>query len=289
MIHRWSFIPWRCSETAHVQDILTYCTDIRSWSPGARYAAELAAALDASLTGIHVTPSLPPRTPEGMPASISAELIAYAQDEVQGAMLAGPRFASWARQFGVEKTQWQVALGDAGDALGVAANWSDIIVFARENSEAARSIELISETLLSGFACVVVPEATYAIGRLDRIAVVYDGSRASIRALHQAIPLLQKATHVVVLRGKWPAERTAAFIAFDPRLHLEKHGVASEVEEVDADADQAGDALLEAASRRRVDLVVAGAAGKNRFGDIHLDPIPRYLLQYANLPLYLKA
>ena len=272
-----------------MQDILAYCADIHTWSPGARYAAELAATVDASLTGIHVAPRLPLRTPSGMPASIGAELIAYAQDEVQAAMLAGPRFATWARQFGVQRAQWQVALGDAANVVGVAANWSDVVVFERPNAEAERSIDLISETLLSGFACIVVPEATYAIGRLERIAVVYDGSSASIRALHEALPLLGRATCVVLLRGNWPVERPDGRPPFDPLHHLAKHGIAIELEELDAGADEAADALLEAASRHRVDLVVAGAPGKSRFGDVHLDPIPRYLLQHAGVPLYLKG
>lgn len=272
-----------------MQDILAYCADIRTWSPGARYAAELAAAVDASLTGIHIAPQLPLKTPEGAPASVGAELIAYAQDEVQAAMMAGPRFAAWARQFGVQRTQWQVALGDVVDILGVAANWSDVVVFERQSAAAERSIDVISETLLSGFACIVVPEATYAIGRLERIAVVYDGSSASIRALHDALPLLGKATHVVLLRGNWPTERPEGQLTFDPQHHLAQHGIAIETEDLDVGADEAADALLEAASRHRVDLVVAGAPGKSRFGDVHLDPIPRHLLQYASVPLYLKG
>lgn len=272
-----------------MHDILAYCPYVHAWSPGARYAAELAAAVDASLTGIHVAPPLPLKTPGGMPASLSAELVAYAQDEVQSAMLAGPRFAAWARQFGVQSTQWHVALGDTVDVLGAAANWSDVVVLERQNAEAERSIDLISETLLSGFACIVVPEATYAIGRLERIAVAYDGSPASIRALHEALPLLGKATHVVLLRGSWPVEQPDGGPAFDPKRHLAMHGIAVEREDLDVGADEAADALLEAASRHRVDLVVAGAPGKSRFGDVHLDPIPRYLLQYASIPLYLKG
>lgn len=272
-----------------MQDILAYCADVRVWSPGMRYAAELAAALGASLTGIHVTPPLPLKAPEGMPASISAELIAYAQDEVQAAMVAGPRFAAWAAQFGVQNAQWKVALGDAVDVLGIAANWNDIVIFERRSTDGERSIDLISETLLCGFACVVVPEATYAIGRLERIAVLYDGSCESIRALHDAIPLLRKATHVVLLRGSWPTKQTEAFIAFNPGQHLLKHGIAFENEDLDVQADEAADAWLAMASRRRADLIVAGASGKSRLGDIRLDPIPRYLLQYASIPLFLKG
>ena len=272
-----------------LQDILAYCNDVRSWSSGARYAAELAAALGASLTGVYIAPPLPLRPPDGMPASVGAELIAYAQDEVQAAMLAGPRFATWASQFGAHDAQWQVALGDAADVLGIAGNWSDLVIFERLGANGERVTDLISETLLRGFSCIVVPEARYAIGRLERIAVVYDGSVESIRALHASIPLLRKALHVVLLRGNWPAPRRAVTPAFDPTQHLFKHGIAAESEEIDARAHEAADALLEMASRRRVDLIVAGISGKRRLGDTRLDPMPRYLLEYASIPLFLKG
>lgn len=269
-----------------MQDILAFCEDVHAWSPGARYAAELAAALDASLTGIHVSPPLPLRPPDGIPASVGAEVIAYAQDEVQAAMLAGPRFATWAHQFGVHDAQWQVALGDAADILGVAANSSDLVVFERNGADGERLVDLICDTVLCGFACVVVPAGSYAIGRLERIAVLYDGSGESIRALHAAIPLLRKALHVVLVRGTWG--RSVAR-SFDARQHLLKHGIVVETADVDARAHEAADAFLEMASRHRVDLMVAGATGKARLGDTRLDPLPLYLVEYASIPLFLKG
>ena len=205
------------------------------------------------------------------------------------AMLAEGRDSPHGRAVRRAETQWHVALGDRPMCSASPPTGATSSCLERQNAEAQRSIDLISETLLSGFACIVVPEATYAIGRLERIAVAYDGSPASIRALHEALPLLSKATHVVLLCGSWPVEQPDGGPAFDPQRHLAMHGIAVEREDLDVGADEAADALLEAASRHRVDLVVAGAPGKSRFGDVHLDPIPRYLLQYASIPLYLKG
>ena len=48
---------------AAVLDILAYCPNPHAWSPGVRYAAELAANLGASLTGLHVSAPWPSREP----------------------------------------------------------------------------------------------------------------------------------------------------------------------------------------------------------------------------------
>lgn len=273
-----------------MRDILACCTDVDVWGPGLRYAAELAANLDAALTGIHIAAPIPLRAPPGTPPSVLAELVAYAQEEVRAAMQSGPRFAAWASQVGVRTTQWQVALGDPADVLGAAGHWHDALVVERRLGTREDTTELISEMLLSGFTCIAVPETMYAIGRLERIAVAFDGSAACIRALHAAIPLLRRAMHVVVLRGSWRGDDTepvACRPAFDPVRHLAQHGIETASETLDMSREDAGDVLLEASSRHRVDLLVAGVEGKRRFGECYLEPMPRHLLRYAGLPLCL--
>lgn len=271
-----------------MRDILACSTDVNVWGPGIRYAAELSAKLGASLTGIHIAAQIPRRAPPGTPPSVLAEFVAYAQEEVQAAMQSGPRFAAWARQLGVRSTHWQVALGDPLDVLGAAGNWHDAIVIERRLETREDTTELIGEMLLSGFTCIAVPETMYAIGRLERIAIAFDGSPACIRALHSAIPLLSRAAHVILLTGKWrdlTDEPPVCRPAFDPVRHLAQHGIAVQSEALDMTGTDAGDVLLEAASRQRVDLLVTGVEGKRRLGETYLDPLPRHLLRYAGLPL----
>ncbi|MGA9342659.1 MAG: universal stress protein [Rhodanobacteraceae bacterium] len=273
-----------------MRDILAFCADAHVFSPSVRYAAELAASLGASLNGIHVSEAIPLSAPPGIPPSLLAEFVAYAQDTVQSAMFAGTRFKTWAHHLGVPSAQWHVALGDAIDALAAAGNWNDVLVIERRVSMREDSTELISELLLSGVPCIAVPEATNAIGRLERIAVAFNGSQSSIRALHAAIPLLRRATHVVLLQGVWgdpEAAPIASDRAFDPLEHLRKHAVAAAVEHLGTSETGVGDVILKTASKRRVDLLVAGAEGKHRRGDCRLAPLPNLLLQGASMPLFM--
>jgi nucleotide-binding universal stress UspA family protein len=273
-----------------VRDILVYCDDFRAWSPAVRYAAELAAALDASLTGLHVGTRIPLEAPQGTPPPLLAEFIAYVQDDIQAAMVAGKQFAHWTQQFGVKSTAWQVALGDAADALCVAGNWNDVLVVERGSGRIEDPLGLISEVLLSGLACLVVPEMTYAVGRLERIAVAWNGSPASTRALHCAMPLLRRAAHVVLLRAERPESvrsEVSSEPAFDPEGYLRARGIRVQTESIEATEDEAADTLLTAASRNRADLLVMGAFGKMRFHEWYLGGTTRHILQYAGLPLFM--
>jgi len=273
-----------------VRDILVYCDDCRSWSPTVRYAAELAATLDASLTGLHVGTRVPLHTPPGMPRPLLAEFIAYVQDDIQAAMIAGTRFAEWAHQFGVKSTAWQVALGDAADILCAAGNWNDVLVVERGGGRIEEPLALISEVLLSGLACLVVPEMTYAVGRLERVAVAWNGSAASTRALHAAMPLLRRAAHVILLLAAQPERMQGEATcepAFDPRAYLRARDIEVKTESIEANEDEAGDTLLTVASRNRADLLVMGAFSKRRFNEWTLGGTTRHVLQYASLPLFM--
>jgi nucleotide-binding universal stress UspA family protein len=270
-----------------VLDVLAYCSDVNVWTPGVRYAAELAASLDATLTGLHVSPPWPTREPAGTPPSLMAELIAHAQEEIGAAMHAGVRFGTWARGLGVGSTRWHVALGDPADVLGVAGNWNDVIVIDRTIGDRNDTVDLIRDVLLADSVCIAVPDNGYAITRFDRIVVALDGSPSSIRALHAATPLLQRASHVVLLESAPDDDdgEAAAKPMFDPLRHLADRGVEAAIETVGGAPGSHAEAILEATSRNRADLLVAGARGKSRLGDSRLDETSRHLLDYAGVPM----
>jgi nucleotide-binding universal stress UspA family protein len=268
-----------------VLDVLAYCSDVQVWTPGVRYAAELAAGLDATLTGIHVTPPWPTREPPGAPPSLMAELLAHTQEGVRTAVEAEGRFDAWARALGVGSVKWHVALGDPAEVLGMASNWNDMTVIDRRIGDRDDTTTLICETLLAGAVCIAVPDNGYALARFDRIAVVFDGSPACIRALHAAAPLLQHAAHIIIIELAREDERDQdPGPAFDPQRYFKERGLDVDVESIARDATDA-EAILEAASRNRVDLLVSGAAGKRHFGECRLDDLPRQLLNRSGIPV----
>lgn len=275
-----------------MRDVLAFCSEFRQWSPGVAYAAELAATLGASLTGLYAGQPLPTMPLAGNVASGLAEWMAEATNEIHCAMLAGREFAGWALGFGVADVHWQVALGDPRDVLDAAAAMSDLVVLDRPASMDSGAVStLLRSVVLSGQPCIVVPPTFCVMGRLERIVVAWDGSPASTRAMHTAIPLLRKASDVWLLRAAQPHDLRQAVelqSPFDPLAHLAAHGIGASQEVVATRGIAAGHALLAAASIHRADLVISGANGKARRSEGRLGETTDYLLQHATLPLFVR-
>ncbi|WP_161805609.1 universal stress protein [Frateuria defendens] len=267
-------------------DIVALCPRFPAWGPAARYAAELAMALGATLTGLYIGKPLSSASPAGVPPALEREWLAYMHDEVRAAVVAGSGFVHWASRF-TPSPHWQVALGDPAEALRTVGDWSDLLVLEHGEHTRGDPSGLIASAVLSGLACILVPEAAYVPGRLERVAVAWDDTALATRALHAALPLLHRASEVVLLCSERSWEVPGSLperLAFDARKHLVERGIVFAVEPV----GQGGDAILAAASRHRADLLVMGANGKHRFNVRYLDPDTDYVLHHAGLPLFLK-
>lgn len=266
-----------------MHDIVAHSPGYVSWRGNVRYAAQLAAAMQASLTGLFVTPRA---TPVPGPPKLVAEMEAYVHDELQQAMTAGRDFAAWAAQLGVPDTHWQVAIGRASDALAMAGDCHDWVVLQGNASPDGPEERLVCDVLLSGATCIVVPQTNVAPGRVVHAMVAWDGSPASSRALHAALPLLRSAQVVSLLQpdmGWAPRRRT------DALLHLKSHGIpVAAVETITGVDEVASEQVLNYANDTRADLIVMGANGRRRLGVRCLGPTTSAMLAQSRLPIFLK-
>lgn len=267
-----------------VRDIVVHSPDFRHWPASVRYAAQLAADTRAGLTGLYVAA---PTTPLAGPPHLVQEALAYAQDELQQAMLAGPAFASWAATLGVRDARWQVALGAVAEALVLAGHWHDVVVMKGNVPPGSIEERPLLETLLSGVACILVPAAAFSPGRVAHAVVAWDGSPASNRALHGALPLLAAADSVSLLQP--PPGPQPRRPLFDPLAHLRARGVAvAHVEVVPESGESAGEHLLASAADEHADLLVLGANGCRRPGGCSFGATTRAVLSQSHLPLFLR-
>ena len=267
-----------------VRDIVVHSLDFRHWRVGVRYAAQLAAWVQASLTGLYVAA---PPGPVAGPQALIEEATAYAQDELHQAMLAGPRFVEWASQLGVHESRWQVAVGSAADALVLAAHWSDLVVQEGHALPASAAERVLCEVLLSGAACLVVPPDGMMPGRVTHALVTSNDTLASNRAMHDALPLLQAAESVTLLlaRGEKPPGRAS----HDVPAHLRARGVPVTDVETLAETDEGvGENLLAFAADRRADLLVLGASGNRRPGGCCFGATTGAVLAHSPVPVFLR-
>jgi nucleotide-binding universal stress UspA family protein len=123
------------------------------------------------------------------------------------------------------------------------------------------------------------------------IMVAWNGSRESARAVHDALPLLQRAENVTVVRLKEHKDepRGSRIPGADIALLLARHGVKAEVSAGDrVDDVPLGDMLLSRASDLGADLVVTGAYGHSRWQELVMGGATRSMLESMTVPVLMS-
>jgi len=120
------------------------------------------------------------------------------------------------------------------------------------------------------------------------VVVAWNGTAASNRALHGALPLLRAAKAVTLLQPPRGDRRTADG-QVDALPHLRAHGVSVvDVATVDGADEAASGQLLAHVADQRADLLVMGASGRHRLGERWLGPTTRGVLSQSRVPVFLR-
>lgn len=146
---------------------------------------------------------------------------------------------------------------------------------------------VFAETLISTRApCLVVNSASDAF---TNAAIAWDGSAQAGRAVRAALPLLQMASKVVVLRNTEDGgldEGAAPPAALAD--YLNRHGVKN-VNARDIGGERVAPSLLAAARAETCDLLVSGAYGRPRLYEMVLGGTTRSLVLAGEAPHLLLA
>ncbi|HEY6985873.1 MAG TPA: universal stress protein [Rhodanobacteraceae bacterium] len=274
-----------------MQDILVYTDNFRQpWKPAIEYAGRLAVALGASLTGTYIYPSPLYTAPRYSSPDLIAAIFQNARRLESEAAAAHEPFIQWAQALGVGRPSWHVAEGDVADALAQIGTWHDLLILDVNEDETWGSPSDVAMLVLATHLPTIVVPSDVRAPKLDCIALAWNGAPEAVRAIHAALPLLQRAKRVVLLRG----EQRNAFLditwkpPFEVDTHLARHGVAFDEYNVGADDEHAGEALLEAAHKVDADLLVMGAYGRTRFSEWALGGATRHVLNHARLPVFMR-
>jgi nucleotide-binding universal stress UspA family protein len=252
-------------------------------------ALALAAEHQAHLTGLHVMPWPPFQVYSEMPIPESFEKMQLLELE-EASRRAAAVFAQRAARTTV-LTEWRVAAGDPVRVAREHARYSDLTLVPQglELGAASADLSMLPEelALTVGRPVVVVPRfGTFErIGR--RALVAWNGSREATRAVHDALPLLQRAEQVTVLSID-PEGDTERLPGGDIARHLARHGVTVRAATI-AGADVAvGDLLLSYAVDHDIDLIVMGAYGHTRLREVVLGGATRTLLRHMTVPVLMS-
>jgi nucleotide-binding universal stress UspA family protein len=208
------------------------------------------------------------------------------------------RFEAACVEAGVASRFWRVGGEEYADVVGavvVLCRRVDLAVFGQQHGDEAPVPEGLVERVVAGCGrpVLVVP----SVGRFPetgrRVLVAWSGSREAARALHDALPILERAESVAVLSLQLPAAATAA--TSEPALppvdltdHLRVHGVTATYNRWMIGDLAAVDAVLNRASDEGADLVVIGAYGLGGSALLERHGTTRAILETMTTPVLLS-
>ncbi len=167
------------------------------------------------------------------------------------------------------------------------APYADIIVLGVDRPLPNEQRQLFAGVLVgSGRPMLLVPAAS-TTEKFAHVVIAWKSSREAARAVHDAMPLLQRAALVHLLlvepetgsvsQGDDPAEWLAS--------HMARHGVVVEVVRRARSRASTGQAIIDHAHECRADLIVAGGYSHARALEQVIGGVTRYLLEHTPVPV----
>lgn len=181
---------------------------------------------------------------------------------------------------------WKESVGFPQEALGQAAQLSDLIVLStglggHEPSELRR---LPARTAQNSHRPVLaIPPSAKGLDASGTALVAWDGSQQADEALRDAVPLLQLASHVILFDLD---DSKAPFGAGDAAAYLSRHGIHARVECVERGAGETVcDAIREKARNVKAAYIVMGAFGHSPAIETVFGGVTRSMLTNCEIPL----
>ncbi len=148
-----------------------------------------------------------------------------------------------------------------------------------------------AETLVfqSGRPVLILPaKPAPTEAQLNSVAVAWDFSRTSARAIADAIPVLERAKTVRILcvTNEKPFESSRA--SHELATHLSRHGINVIVDEIDAAGRAIGDVMTRFVAANDIDLLVMGAYGHSRFREFFLGGATKSMMSRPPVPTFLS-
>jgi len=276
------------------KDLLVVVDHARNCGRRIDLAARIAGDFEAHLTGLYVTtvPYLQPAVLAEFPVDVrdmQTRALAEAAARARGLFAERVEGAGFALT-----TEWREDEGDVADQASLHARYADLTVIGQTDPDdvpLGASEDLPERLILgAGRPVLVVPYAGRfeSIGR--RVLLAWNATREASRAANDALPFLKRAERVTVLsvnpsigpggHGDVPGA--------DIALHLARHGVRAEAASVTTSDVSVDDMLLSQAADAGADLLVMGAYGHSRLGELILGSATRHILRQITVPVFMS-
>ena len=250
------------------------------------YAISVASALRAHITGIAI--AFIPNIPGASMGYLPIETIeAQHRENENAAESAIGHFIAAADSAGVaaEPRTLRVGFANAAEQFGRIARRYDLAIVGQAEPDVHSVEAMIAEAALfqSGRPIIIVPYIQKAPVKLDRVMVCWDGSRAAVRAVADAMPFLELARDIEVVSVISERGKHDELQGTDMGLHLARHGLQVEVTRIPHHSDVAA-ALLSHSADASADFIVMGGYGHSRLREFVLGGVTRNFLSSLATP-----
>jgi nucleotide-binding universal stress UspA family protein len=275
------------------KNMMVHIPTERSLLPMLDSAISLAASADAHLDGLAVGYEATniPFVAEG--GAAVASIFEVEQERARERAEAALRvFETKARHAGISyATRADHAIPTEARAIVcAAARLHDLTIVMQPETDHDSYDNVISREILfqAGGPVLFMPYIFRGAFSANRIGICWDGSRLAARALHDAMPLLQRAdvlTVVAITDPDWilPDSSTDHLLAY-----LEKSGLSAKVVSLPSIRSDIQPSILSIASDENLDLLVMGGYGHSRLQETLLGGVTRDMLQSMTVPVLMS-
>jgi nucleotide-binding universal stress UspA family protein len=257
-------------------------------------AIPLARKMNAHLTGLCVLPPfvvVPMTEAGGASVTVEEHRTRYRADMT--ALKDAFVTATTGCDFPTEWREADAGLITAANAIVGHARTADLFVTSQQDREWEYS-NMLEEpdriAIESGRPLLLVPNTGKVALPAKRVTVAWNGRRESVRAVFDALPLLQLAEDVNVVwinpeddpiaAGDLPAAEICATLA--------RHGVKCQASQASAFGADVGPELLRQARAFGSELLVMGCYGHSRFREFVLGGASRDVMKEAGIPVLMS-
>ena len=274
------------------KNFLVHLDDRKSCAGRVAAAISLAQAHEAHLTGLYIATD--PVLPSNLRAEAPPEYMRMLLEQQKEAMVvAEQNFGETMRKAGVNADCRSTHMTSSliPTVISLHARYADLVVLGQPEPDARgeyQSSNAEDVIMSSGRPALVVPYIGPGKTLGQRVMVAWDGGREAARAVGDAMPLLEKAESVSVVVINPKSGDHEAQPGADISLHLARHGIKVEAQQLEIRDMSVADAILSRMADQAIDLLVMGAYGHSRIREWVLGGTTRQIFAQMTVPVLMS-
>ena len=261
-----------------------------------RHAARLAARHHAHLVGVYGVSREEHRHAAESYArgsdAIREVMARRRKEDERKALEAGRCVGGLAREYGIS-SELRVVLSDGPDhGAALRSLHCDLIVAAHPGQDGAPTLWSAEQLwLATGIPLLLVPQDWSGESIGEKVLIAWNRSRQARRAVADALPFIQNASHTTVLVVDGARDPVHFGDAPGANLvgHLSRHGAQVELAAVDSQGAPVAEVILDQCVQQGADLLVIGAYSRSRATELLFGGTTRSLLTGTPLPLLVSG